>query len=219
MAATEDAPPFIAVAASPVIIGRSGEVTLRLLHPTISRRHATITRRDKGFTLEDHDSRFGTVVNGARVRKVTLRTGDRVQFGSAAVYRVEPEAYISMSRPRASRSQPRTWLSTCRGHSTWAASSMVCCRSTVRRSQLDGFGPRANPSSRTSVSGSGPIPLWASSDPAVRGRARSSIAWPATWFPARAGFSSTGSVTSARNWTPTGRCWDTYRRTMSSSDR
>ena len=91
MAATEDAPPFIAVAASPVIVGRSGEATLRLLHPTISRRHATITRRDKGFTLEDHDSRFGTVVNGARVRKATLRTGDRVQFGSSAVYRVEPE--------------------------------------------------------------------------------------------------------------------------------
>jgi ABC transport system ATP-binding/permease protein len=89
MAATEDAPPFIAVAASPVIIGRSGEATLRLLHPTISRRHATITRRDKGFALEDHDSRFGTVVNGARVRKATLRTGDRVQFGSSAVYRVE----------------------------------------------------------------------------------------------------------------------------------
>jgi len=87
---TDDAPPFIAVTGAPVVIGRSGAATVCLLHPTVSRRHATLTRAGGGLAVEDHDSRFGTFVNGARVRSVILRTGDRVQFGSAVAYRVEP---------------------------------------------------------------------------------------------------------------------------------
>jgi ABC-type multidrug transport system ATPase subunit len=74
-----------------VVIGRSSEATLRLLHPTISRRHATVTRVGIGFLVTDHDSRFGTFVNGARVRTTTVRPDDRVQFGSALTYRVEAD--------------------------------------------------------------------------------------------------------------------------------
>jgi ABC-type multidrug transport system ATPase subunit len=86
-----DDPPFVPVAEVPVLIGRSGEATLRLLHPSISRRHATVSRARGGLSLVDHDSRFGTFVNGARVRTAPLRTGDTVQFGSAVTYRVEPD--------------------------------------------------------------------------------------------------------------------------------
>ena len=85
-----DNPPLIPVADSPIVIGRSAAATLRLLHPTVSRKHATISRTIESFTVEDHDSRFGTFVNGARVRAATLRAGDRVQFGSAIAYRVDP---------------------------------------------------------------------------------------------------------------------------------
>ncbi|HEV3167986.1 MAG TPA: ATP-binding cassette domain-containing protein [Isosphaeraceae bacterium] len=73
-----------------MIVGRSGDATLRLLQPTISRKHATLTRAGDGLTIQDHDSRFGTFVNGARIRVISLRPGDRVQFGSATPYRVEP---------------------------------------------------------------------------------------------------------------------------------
>ncbi len=79
------------VAGSPVTVGRSGEATLRLLHPTVSRKHATLVRTGGGFSVEDHDSRFGTFVNGSRVRSTGLLTGDRVQFGSATAYRVEAD--------------------------------------------------------------------------------------------------------------------------------
>jgi ABC transport system ATP-binding/permease protein len=85
-----DAPPFILIADFPVVIGRSGEGTLRLLHSTVSRRHATVTRTGGGFALEDHDSRFGTFANGARIRTATLWPGDRVRFGGVLTYRVEP---------------------------------------------------------------------------------------------------------------------------------
>ncbi len=88
---TQDPPPFLAILGSPVVVGRSGEATLRLLHPSISRRHATINRTGDGLAVEDHDSRFGTFVNGARVRSILLRPGDRVQFGSAIAYRVEAD--------------------------------------------------------------------------------------------------------------------------------
>nr|MBA3303509.1 ATP-binding cassette domain-containing protein [Acidimicrobiia bacterium] len=64
---------------------------MRLLHPTISRRHATLARTGEGITVEDHDSRFGTFVNGSRVRRTSLRPGDRVQFGSAIAYRVQDD--------------------------------------------------------------------------------------------------------------------------------
>jgi len=79
----------VTVAGEPLIVGRSGEATLRLLHPSISRRHATLTRTEGGLLIEDHDSRFGTFVNGARVRRGRLQAGDRVQFGSAVAYRAE----------------------------------------------------------------------------------------------------------------------------------
>ena len=79
----------MAVAKTPLLVGRSGEATLRLLHFSISRRHATVTRTGDGWTVEDHDSRFGTFVNGTRVRSSFVRPGDRVQFGSAISYRVE----------------------------------------------------------------------------------------------------------------------------------
>jgi len=79
----------VAVAEEPVVIGRSGEATLRLPHPSISRRHATVSRAGGGLLIEDHDSRFGTFVNGMRIRSTRLRPGDRVQFGSAVSYRVE----------------------------------------------------------------------------------------------------------------------------------
>lgn len=74
-----------------MVIGRSSEATLRLFHPTISRRHATVTRVGGGFLVTDHDSRFGTFVNGVRVRTTTVRPDDRVQFGSALTYRVEAD--------------------------------------------------------------------------------------------------------------------------------
>lgn len=48
-----------------------------------------MTRFQGGFSVEDQDSRFGTFVNGARVRTVTVGVGDRIEFGSGVAYRVE----------------------------------------------------------------------------------------------------------------------------------
>ena len=51
---------------------------------TVSRRHATITRKAGGFELADLGSTNGTFVNGRRLRNpIALKTGDEIKFGSA----------------------------------------------------------------------------------------------------------------------------------------
>jgi hypothetical protein len=50
---------------------------------TVSRRHASITRKGTGFELADLGSTNGTYVNGKQVREaVTLKSGDEIKFGS-----------------------------------------------------------------------------------------------------------------------------------------
>jgi ABC-type multidrug transport system ATPase subunit len=83
-----EAPPFVPLADSPVLVGRSDEAILRLPHPSVSRRHATLRPADGGLVVEDHDSRFGTYVNGVRVRRATAQPEDLLRFGSAITYRV-----------------------------------------------------------------------------------------------------------------------------------
>jgi pSer/pThr/pTyr-binding forkhead associated (FHA) protein len=48
---------------------------------TVSRRHATITRKPDGFELADLGSTNGTFVNGQPVRRITLTDGTRVTLG------------------------------------------------------------------------------------------------------------------------------------------
>src|SRR5271163_3624802 len=50
---------------------------------TVSRRHATITRKGDGFELADLGSTNGTSVNGRRLTEpVALKPGDEIKFGS-----------------------------------------------------------------------------------------------------------------------------------------
>lgn len=72
----------------PLTVGRAPDVKLRLLESTISRRHARLTRNNGVVEVNDQESRFGTFVNGDRIRTISLRSGDRVRFGSVVTYRL-----------------------------------------------------------------------------------------------------------------------------------
>lgn len=63
-------------------IGRSPEQDLILEEAFASRRHATITRQNGGFEVVDQNSSHGTYVNGRRIDRARLRSGDTLQFGS-----------------------------------------------------------------------------------------------------------------------------------------
>src|SRR5208282_6711466 len=53
---------------------------------TVSRRHATITRKPDGFELADLGSTNGTFVNGRRAGKpIALKSGDEIKFGSVRI--------------------------------------------------------------------------------------------------------------------------------------
>lgn len=75
--------------ANPVTIGRASTADLRLFSATVSRVHATVHSCDGAIMVEDHDSTYGTFVNGTRIRTAALSVGDRLQFGVSVAYRVE----------------------------------------------------------------------------------------------------------------------------------
>ncbi len=74
------------VVAGDCVIGRSPDAQVRLADPGVSRKHVRIWRAPDGqVSLEDMSSRNGTLVNGQRVSRCTLESGDRIQVGPHCV--------------------------------------------------------------------------------------------------------------------------------------
>lgn len=65
----------------PVGIGRAPSNELHVIDATMSRLHATVTRRADGWWVEDLQSRNGVWVDDRRVWQHRLRDGDVVRFG------------------------------------------------------------------------------------------------------------------------------------------
>jgi len=84
-------------------IGRSADQDVVLKEAFASRRHATISRQNGSFEVVDQNSSHGTYLNGKRVDRAKLRSGDTLQFGSinAVCYRFELPESASMSGVRA----------------------------------------------------------------------------------------------------------------------
>jgi len=65
-----------------VTIGRDGENDIVLAENTVSRRHARVARDGIGqFTLIDLGSANGVYVNGTRVQRAILNSGDEIKIG------------------------------------------------------------------------------------------------------------------------------------------
>jgi len=81
-------------------IGRAPDQDLVLKEAYVSRRHALITRQNGHFELVDQNSSHGTYLNGQRVERSQLKSGDCLQFGSlnAAAFRfLLPAAFTDSS--------------------------------------------------------------------------------------------------------------------------
>ncbi|MFH1131210.1 MAG: ATP-binding protein, partial [Pseudomonadota bacterium] len=69
------------------LIGRDACADVNLADAAVSRQHALIRQIAPGeFTIEDLDSRNGTIVNGARVKTHTLKFGEKIQIGSRTLF-------------------------------------------------------------------------------------------------------------------------------------
>jgi pSer/pThr/pTyr-binding forkhead associated (FHA) protein len=70
-------------------MGRSSECDVRVVHKTVSRRHAEIWRRDGSLFIRDLDSSNGTFVNGRRVVEAIFSVGGTIQLGEVSLKVVE----------------------------------------------------------------------------------------------------------------------------------
>jgi hypothetical protein len=69
-----------------LIVGRDPTCDLVVTDPTVSRRHAQLTFRDGVWVLQDLASRNGTAVNGDRVGRMVVHSGDIVALGAQPIH-------------------------------------------------------------------------------------------------------------------------------------
>lgn len=76
------------------VLGRAGSCDVQFNVPSVSRRHAVITKRGRCWSLSDLQSKNGTWVNGQPARRRHLRPGDRIKLGPDVELRVTGERRI-----------------------------------------------------------------------------------------------------------------------------
>jgi two-component system, NtrC family, sensor kinase len=69
----------------PVTIGRSEDVAISIPHRSLSRHHARIVSADGLLFISDLESKNGTFVNGARVRRQDVWPGDLIKLGDVTL--------------------------------------------------------------------------------------------------------------------------------------
>jgi diguanylate cyclase (GGDEF)-like protein len=67
---------------SPFVIGRDGNCNLCLFDESVSRRHASIEQVQSVYIVNDLGSTNGIFLNGERITRKVLRTGDRLRLGN-----------------------------------------------------------------------------------------------------------------------------------------
>lgn len=70
---------------APLTLGRATDCTHRLADETVSRHHAAVRWEDGFWVICDLESTNGVYVNGRRVWRAALRSGDHVSLGAATV--------------------------------------------------------------------------------------------------------------------------------------
>src|SRR5207253_7144865 len=83
-----------------VVIGRSSDLEMVLVEDMVSRRHARIFWEGDHLAIEDFGSTNGTFVNGEKIKKATLKEGDRVLIGTSIlkVVAADPSAGTDASK-------------------------------------------------------------------------------------------------------------------------
>ncbi|MCU0725343.1 MAG: sigma 54-interacting transcriptional regulator [Planctomycetes bacterium] len=82
---------LVQLGAEPATIGRTKDNAVCVDDPASSRRHCRVEPYRDGYRLVDLGSHNGTRVNGKKVDKKILESGDRIEIGATVVYfRVDP---------------------------------------------------------------------------------------------------------------------------------
>lgn len=73
----------IVVDADEALVGREASCNVVVAHPSVSRKHALLKRKQDVFFVVDQGSANGTFVDSKRIVDATLREGSVLRFGSA----------------------------------------------------------------------------------------------------------------------------------------
>lgn len=65
-----------------VTLGRHPDNTVVLTDPTVSRKHVRIAMMGGAYVLDDLGGAVGTMVNGEKVTRRSLRAGDKIKIGN-----------------------------------------------------------------------------------------------------------------------------------------
>ena len=92
-----------------IVVGRSSDLDMVLVEDMVSRKHARIECNGPSITIEDLGSTNGTFVNGEKIKRSSLKEGDRVLIGTSIlkVVAIEPGT-AGMKRPTADPSMGST---------------------------------------------------------------------------------------------------------------
>jgi pSer/pThr/pTyr-binding forkhead associated (FHA) protein len=87
---------FVRSCSGPVIVGRSDEADIQLVHPLVSRRHAELNLGDDGsFVVTDLGSRNGTILNDAMLENASRSvSGEAVVQVGPYMLRLTPAAVL-----------------------------------------------------------------------------------------------------------------------------
>src|SRR5689334_1220070 len=66
-----------------IVVGRSSDLDMVLVEEMVSRKHARIAYENDAIVIEDLGSTNGTFVNGEKIKRATLKEGDRVLIGTS----------------------------------------------------------------------------------------------------------------------------------------
>jgi len=64
-----------------ILLGKDTRCDICLDNSLVSDEHAVIRRTEKGFVVEDLNSRNGIMVNGHEAHRSTIRSGDTISIG------------------------------------------------------------------------------------------------------------------------------------------
>src|SRR5688572_24726834 len=68
-----------------IVIGRASDLDMVLVEDMVSRKHAKLSTTGGQVMLQDLGSTNGTFVNGEKIKKVTLKEGDRILIGTSII--------------------------------------------------------------------------------------------------------------------------------------
>jgi pSer/pThr/pTyr-binding forkhead associated (FHA) protein len=68
-----------------LIIGRSNEATLKLIHPSISRKHCVIEKRKIGYVARNISTTNPLYLNDQTISERRLFSGDQLRLGTFSI--------------------------------------------------------------------------------------------------------------------------------------